>query len=102
MRTVDFIGVLVFLVFMVSSASAETFYLTDVNDHKYDGKLQIEISYSGNLITIRESFLLSNLPDSSFCFGFFSFFTHLFCTFFKLIPKPIFNPNSQNYSGLLS
>jgi len=64
MKTVYIVGILVFLLVMVSSASAETFYLTDVNDHTYDGKIKIEVSWSGNTITVRDvSTSLDNISN---------------------------------------
>ncbi|KKG15884.1 hypothetical protein EO98_15120 [Methanosarcina sp. 2.H.T.1A.6] len=54
MKTVYVIGVLVFLLITVSSASAASFYLTEVNDHTYDGKIRIEVSYSGSTITVKD------------------------------------------------
>ncbi len=54
MKTVYLIGILVFLLVTVSSASAETFYLTQVNEHQYDGKIRIEVSFTGSTITVKD------------------------------------------------
>lgn len=42
MKTVHIIGILVFLLVTVSSASAATFYLTEVNDNTHDGLIKLK------------------------------------------------------------
>lgn len=51
-----------FLLFTVGSASAATFYLTDVNDNKYDGLIKIKVTYDGNTITVQD---VSSALDST-------------------------------------
>lgn len=52
MKTVYFIGILVFLLFTVSSASAQTISLTTVNDPRYSGLIDVEVKYDGTTITV--------------------------------------------------
>jgi hypothetical protein len=55
MRRLFFIGVIVFLMAMVGSANAATeFHLTRVNDHIYDGQIDIYVKYDGATITVKD------------------------------------------------
>lgn len=47
-------GVLLFLLIAVSSASAQEFHLTTVNDHTYDGKIDIKVTVDGTTITVQD------------------------------------------------
>lgn len=54
MKAVHIIEIMVFLLFTVGSASAATFYLTEVNDNTYDGLIKIKVTYDGNTITVQD------------------------------------------------
>jgi len=57
MRAIYFIGILAFFLIMVSSASAETIYLTKANEPEFDGKINIRVDYDGNAKTIAVKYL---------------------------------------------
>ncbi len=55
MKTAYIIGVLLFLLVSVGSASAETeFHLTKVNDPTYNGIIDIKVVYNGDTITVTD------------------------------------------------
>ncbi|HOW13965.1 PEF-CTERM sorting domain-containing protein [Methanosarcina sp.] len=54
MRLKFIIGILALLLLTVSTASAETFYLTDVNEEQFAGKIRIQVSCSGDTITVQD------------------------------------------------
>jgi hypothetical protein len=47
-------GILILLLLTAGTASAQTFYLTDVNDNTYDGLIKIKVTYDGNTITVQD------------------------------------------------
>lgn len=54
MRLKLIIGILVLLLLMAGTASAETFYLTDVNEKQFEGKIRIQVSCVGDTITVQD------------------------------------------------
>ncbi|MDI9393980.1 MAG: PEF-CTERM sorting domain-containing protein [Euryarchaeota archaeon] len=48
------IGILALLLLMAGTASAETFYLEDVNKIQYSGKIKIQVTCVGDTITVQD------------------------------------------------